>query len=379
MLQIVRIITIGAITLNRGNKANLARLAGVCALVATIAACGGGGGTADPVAAPTTPTPAPPSSGSPPTATNPDLVTTVQPATYAAGTAEKGAWDLLLSQRAACGFGLLNQDTRLDVASAAHANYLGQNTIDNPGTVFTGHFEDPTRPHFYGVAPWDRAAAAGFPDSVTEIFSQISRIYSTAAPAPIVADEAAGSETMRGLIHTVYHLSGAMWAGRFGGIGAVNKTGAFSETRTQNMFIVNALVSNEADANKQKLGTGVVASYPCDGLTGVGTTFTPAQESPNPFPDITSISVAYGTPVYFKADAGSALIVTAVQIKNVADGTVQPHRALDKATDQAGHIQSNEYFIVPTAALKTGARYTVTAAGTLDGTSFSKTFTFQTR
>lgn len=358
---------------------NLARLAGICALVGMVAACGGGGGSADPVAAAPTPTPAPPNSGSPPAATNPDLVTVVQPATYAAGTAEKGAWDLLLSQRGACGFGLLNQDTRLDVASAAHANYLSQNTIDNPGTIFTGHFEDRTRPYFYGVAPWDRAAAAGFPDSVTEIFSQISRNYSTAAPAPIVANEAMGAETMRRLIHTVYHLSGAMWAGRFGGMGIANKTGVFSETRTQNMFVVDALVSNEADANKQKLGTGVVASYPCDGLTGVGTTFIPAEESPNPFPDITSISAVYGTPVYFKADAGSTLTVTSVEISNAADGAVQPHRVLDKASDQAGHLQSNEYFVVPTTALQNGARYTVTAAGTLNGSAFRKTFTFQTR
>jgi hypothetical protein len=357
---------------------NVTRLAGICALAAVIAACGGGGGSADPVAAPT-PTPAPPNSGPPPTATNTDLVTNVQPATYAVGTAEKGAWDLLLSQRSACGFGLLNQDTRLDIASAAHANYLSQNTIDNPGTVFTGHFEDPARPYFFGVAPWDRAAAAGFQDSVTEIFSQVQRIYSTSAPAPIAADEAMGSETMRGLIHTVYHLSGAMWAGRSGGIGSVNKTGVFSDTRTQNMFMIDALVSNESDANKQRLGSGVVASYPCDGLTGVGTTFIPAQESPNPFPEITSVAVTYGTPVYFKSDAGSTLTIASAQITNATDGTVQPHRTINQSTDQAGHIKSNEYFVVPTVALKSGTRYSVTATGVLDGTAFTKTFTFQTR
>ena len=56
--------------------------------------------------------------------TNPDLATSVTPPTYPVGTTEKGAWDLMMCQRATCGFGLLQQDSRLDVASYAHAHYM---------------------------------------------------------------------------------------------------------------------------------------------------------------------------------------------------------------------------------------------------------------
>lgn len=359
---------------------NAARLAVLAAMALSIAACGGGGsdtGTppvASPAPAPSVPNPPPP----PPAAVNPDLVTNVAPATYAANTVEKGAWDLLLSQRGACGFGLLNQDTRLDVAAAAHPYYLVKNTIDNPGTMYGGHFEDPATPYFYGVAPWDRARRAGFPDSVAEIATTTLRTYSTANPSPLISDEALGRTAMGDLINTVYHLKGAMWAGRYGGVGSANMTGPRSATRTQNMFVLDALVSDESDTLKQKLGTGVVATYPCEGLTDVSTSFAPADESPNPFPEVVDDQVFYGQPIYFKVDSGGTLEVKAARLA-AADGSDVPVRTLTKATDPAAIITANEFFMVPTSALVAASTYTVTASGTVDGVAFTKTFAFKTR
>ncbi len=358
---------------------NAARLAMLASMALTVAACGGGGSDAGaPVVSSPAPAPTVPSPPPPPTAVNPDLVTNVVPATYAAGTVEKGAWDLLLGQRGACGFGLLNQDTRLDVAAAAHPYYLVKNTMDNPGTMYGGHFEDPATPYFYGVAPWDRAKRAGFPESVAEIATTTLRTYSTASPSPLISDEALGRTGMGDLINTVYHLKGAMWAGRYGGVGYANMTGPRSETRTQNMFVLDALVSDESDNQKQKLGTGVVATYPCEGLSDVATSFAPAYESPNPFPEVIDDKVLYGPPIYLKVDAGGTLEVKVAKLA-AADGSDVPVRTLTKATDPASIITANEFFMVPTSALAAATTYTVTASGTVDGVAFSKTFAFKTR
>lgn len=314
--------------------------------------------------------------------TAPDLVVTVPPATYTAGSAERGAWDLLLSQRGACGFGLLNQDVRLDKASVAHTTYMVQNTMDDPkrlGTVID-HNEDAALPYFTGIFPWDRAAAAGFPDSVSESLVSTYKLYWTIAPEPVISDEAQGQASIRKLLHSVYHLSGVMWAGRQGGMGSTNRSGPYStEGWTQNLYALVALVSDEADASKQKLGTGTVASYPCAGLTEVWPDFAPATESPNPFPDVTSRSVIYGTPIYLKTDAASVLLVSSAEIKGNSDGVSIPVRTITQSTDLAKHLRANEFFMVPTTALAAASSYTVTVSGTVDGVAFVKTFAFKTR
>ena len=170
-----------------------------------------------------------------------------------------------------------------------------------------------------------------------------------------------------------------MWAGRQGGIGATNGAGLYStEGWTQNLYALVALVSDEPDARKQKLGTGTVASYPCAGLTEVWPDFAPAKESPNPFPDVTSRSVVYGTPIYLKTDPDSVLLVSSAEIRGNADGVSIPVRTITKSTDAVNQLRANEFFMVPTTALAAASSYTVTVSGTVDGTAFTKTFTFQT-
>lgn len=354
------------------------RIAALFAVAASLAACGGGGSAADPEP-PSSGTPSPaPVPGPSPVAGGPDLQTSVPPATYAAGSLHKGAWDLLQSQRAACGFGLLLQDERLDAASQAHAYYLGQNTIENPDRFFIGHYEDPAWPYYTGVAPWDRAAAAGFPDSVSEILTNQGINYPVQFPSPFGTDEAQGAQGMRDLINTVYHLKGAMWAGRRGGIGAVSLIGPAGTGREQSQFRLVMQASDETDALKQRLGAGVVATYPCDGLAGVATTWYPVTESPRPFPDV-GLEEAYGPPIYLKADAGSILQVGEARIARADGAATVAHRTLAQADDPAGLLESHELFVVPTAALAPSTAYTVTVSGLLNGQAFTTSFTFSTQ
>ena len=348
----------------------------IAAVAAASALTGcGGGGSDSPVSAGLV---VPPATSPPSTGVNPDLVTSVTPPTYAAGTTEKGAWDVLMAQRSACGFGLLQQDSRLDVASKAHTDYLVKNSLDRKVSVI-GHGEDPTWTYFYGAGPDDRAARALFPTGVSENLDEFLSLQSASLPAPRTAGEALGASSMRTLIETVYHARGAFWAGRSGGTGASLATGPSATAGfNQTQFRMVAEVSNEADALKQKLGTGNLATWPCNGLTGVRGTFTPATEAPNPFPDVTSASTKYGTPIYFKVDPGSVLMITTATLTRPSDGSVLTTRMLNKSSDPTAQIGANEAFIVAITALAAGSSYTVNITGTVDGVAIARTFGFST-
>lgn len=362
---------------------NTKKLGSLFALVASasLVACGGGGSDSSSAAAapalgiPASPAPAPVPALIPAPAVNPDLVTSVTLPTYAAGTPEKGGWDLLMAQRSTCGFGLLQQDTRLDVASEAHSNYLVQNSLRLLGTA-VGHFEDPTYPFFTGNAPGDRATAAGYNGNVFEILA-IRSILTFSVGQQFTVDEALGATSMRDLIETVYHARGAFWAGRSGGIGAVAGFGPAAQSGvTQSQYRITSEISSEANA--QKLGTSTVASFPCNGTVGINGTFAPATESPNPFPSITDTAVKYGTPLYFKADEGSSLVITTGTVTKVSDGSALTLSQLNKANDPAAEITSNEVFLVPTSALAKASSYSVHVVGTVNGTPFTKDLTFST-
>ena len=323
-------------------------------------------------------------SGDASAATNTDLVTSVTPATYAAGTVEKGAWDVLMHERQACGFGLLQQDTRLDAASAGHSYYLAQNSADLYIGLH-GHGESPARNYFIGNAPWDRAAAKGFPPlsasvSVSEILSAQTVAYVAGGSARFTMNEAQGVASISSLMTSVYHLSGAMYSGRLGGIGVDHKFGSTvtgsvtSVIEAYRFGMLNAWI----DSNPQRLGSASIATYPCAAATAAQASWIPAEESPNPFPEIVSTSVIYGTPIYFKADVGNVLVVSSAMVTKTSDGSALTLRQLTKANDPAAEVGDNEVFLVPTAALAAGSSYTVNASGTLNGAAFTKTFAFST-
>lgn len=360
---------------------NLTNLVAAAVALTIVSACGGGGSSSAPVAS--SPSPAAAPSPSPaPTATTPDLVLSVAASTYPPASVEKGAWDLLMSQRSACGFGLLQQDTRLDAASASHSHYLVQNSLDKLLTVI-GHGEDSTWANFTGGNPFDRVAHAGYPTfspslGVTEILTNFFSFVPQGQAAPLVLSEATGAAQMRGLLETVYHLAGAMNAGRAGGVGMSNGTGpSNSGAYFQQQFRLVADFAVASD-NLQRLGSSTVATWPCAGLSGVAGAFKPTTESPNPFPDVTDSAVTYGTPIYFKADAGSKLVVSAATVTKVSDSSVLALRQLTSATDAAGEIGANEVFLVSTTALAAGSSYSVSASGTLNGAAFTKAFMFST-
>lgn len=356
-------------------------------LAGMLAACGGGGGgAADPVVGSPAPVPAPAPAPAP-TVINPSLQTLadVGAATYPSGSAQRGAWDVLQGERVACGFGAVAQDTRLDAANDAHQRYLTELSLAT-GTSWIGHFEtagDAASAWFSGTDPTARAVHAGMPVHawVSEILTALYNVSTKASPNMVALDEARGAASMRELIGTVYHLTGAMAEGKLAGVGVSYQRGSYalSPTNDFEQYRFGVQVASLAGGDLQKLGTGNVASYPCSGATQVKGVFVPATESPNPFPDVTLTSVAYGTPIYFKADRGSVLTVAAIAVTKVSDGSAVPVRTLTSSTDPAHEVLGHEFFAVPTAALAVGETYRVVANGNVGNAAWAKNFTFQVR
>lgn len=362
------------------NNLNLIKLFSIVALATSLAACGGGGSSATDAATPA-PAPAPvPLPAPAPSPSNPDLVTAVTPPTYVAGTIEWGAWDVLMKERQSCGFGLVQQDTRLDAASIGHAQFLAKNSAEL-FVNYTGHGEDPAKPYFIGNGPLDRAVSKGFPNvggvDVAEILTASTSTYVMGGPVQYPSNEARGAASIRTLMGTVYHLTGAMWPGRIGGVGADHQfgskvSGAFTYSLEAYRF---GMLVGWTSNNPQRLGSGNVATYPCATATAAVASWHPAQESPNPFPDVTDVAVSYGTPIYLRSDEGQVMSVTSANV-TASNGSVVAVRQVSKSNDPAHIVGGHEWFIVPSSPLSVGATYNVSVVGTLDGVAFTKAFSF---
>jgi hypothetical protein len=310
--------------------------------------------------------------------TGPDLVTSVTAPTYPAGSVEKGAWDVLMAARSTCGFGLVQQDARLDTASAAHAVYLAQNSVDR-NTAVLGPAEDPTWNYFTGVSPVNRAAAAGFPAGVGVAETSVGLVFAyngTTQSPPLQMTEATGARTMRTVLESIYNVGGLLNAGRVGGIAAASRSGPSSGS--QYLQQVRLVAEFSENGKAQRLGAGNVATWPCEGVGAFSGVFLPATESPNPFPDLAGQQAVFGTPIYMRADPDVALVLTSGTVTNVATGTAIATRTLTRATDPNGRVGNNEAFLIPTSALPAGNSFRVQVSGTVGGRAFTRTFTFST-
>lgn len=358
---------------------------------ATLAACGGGGGTTStttglilPVAVGFSATCANgstqsstvstadaqskcPATSGPSASPGVAIVTSVPASTYSAGSEELAAFNLLNSERAACGFGLLAQNPKLDQAAQAHANWL---LINNYG----GHIEAATVPMgFTGVAPWDRAAAAGY------AWASIGETLVT-SNTPSIAGF--GTSATRSLLSAPYHLFGQM-AGNLDVGMAVRSitqvTPLVANGATQRVAI-NDFGVPSTGGDFQVPAANAVLTYPCQGTTGVNYRVT--GESPNPVPGRDLAASPLGGPVLVMVKRGQALSVTSASMTNLATGLPVVLRApLTAANDPNHELAATDTYlalVIPDVPLVPSTAYQVNLAGTNNGTVFSRTFTFTT-
>jgi len=329
-----------------------------------LTACGGGGGDS----------PTAPSNAS----TNlPEISATavdIPSSTYAANGAEIGGWAILQQARGLCGFGQLTQNPLLDKAELSHAKYQ-TSVFMSGGSADLTHYETITsNSNYTGYAPWDRTAAAGYGRRVAEILAGTSWTYNISNPPAFPSLTQRGADAMMNLLNTVYHLQGAMYDGADVGFGADLQTLANGASR-QEEFRFGSL--NGYQTRRLPLGTGKLATYPCQGSVNIPPNFVPAFESPNPFPAMTSPLQVLGPPIYLKVDSPQVLSLSTSSITR-SDGVTVPSTVLTHTNDPAGYIGTNEVFVVPMSALMANTRYDIHLVGTINGTAFDRSFSLQT-
>jgi len=316
-----------------------------------LAACGGGGGD-DGGSKQASPPPTTPTTPQEPTSIPP--ATTAPASSYPGGDLRLAAFNALNDYRIKMGVGALKQDTALDVAADNHLGYMKTN-----GT--RGHLEVAGSAGFTGVNPYDQVVAAG--GNKNQWIGQV----------------ASGSTDCLGdFKDTVYHLQAI--TGNQESVGFAARDG---------YCVINFGVVTGANGSGyglpqwggQQLASNAVAYSPVDNETVYGG-FTPAAESPNPAPDLTSA----GRPIMFRVpapDANDVLTVSSFTLSGPG-GAAIPVRVLVPSKAKAGSVASaiedkNLYagvvFMLPTQPLAAGT-YTATFSGARNGVAITKSWSF---
>lgn len=323
------------------------------AAMAMLAACGGGGSEGDANVI------TPPSTNVPPTQDS-SVVDAIQPSTYAAGSEELAAFNRLNAERRQCGFGTLRQDTRLDQAARAHADWMLINNIYS-------HTESSAYPNgFTGTNSWDRASFAGYP--TTFYTSEIISFGSTGSSV------GRGEKGMREMFVGVYHAIGALLPMKDVGISVRSP----SDVGSQTVIVPTEVVTGTTDGY-QMLGTTDIVTYPCEGVTG--TEYQLVAEEPNPVPGRNLGTSPLGHPVIVMARMGQTLTISGATMSRVRDGrTVALRAPVTGAADPNNELANEPHFgyVLPDEPLEPLTSYRVTISGTNNGTPFTRTFVFTT-
>lgn len=325
-------------TIQKNSKLSMAAIAASL----LVAACGGGGGSSRNASS------AAPASGAstPTTTTNPANLTTPQ---YPADSFHLAAFNLLNQQRQQCGFPALQENTALDQASAAHAQYLASNSVvsdtevaGNPG--FTGASFDDRAAHFgYALNNGSVGVSGGFYTNAT------------------LTEAEYGQRAIYGLMAGVYHIAIAASPTNTVGIGKVATASNGFPAEWYSMTL----------ANYQQVTTNGPLTFPCQGTTGVE--YSSGGEMPTP----PATSGNWGTPV---AVAGNATDTIVMQTGSMTDSSahVIALQVLDSAKDPNKILPKWLGVAYPTTPLSPNSQYTVSLTGTDNGVTFSRSFTFTT-
>ena len=330
--------------------------------LASLAACGGGGGGggssegAPAASVPPVVQPAPE-----PAAPVVEAATTVGSVSAPSYASEDAlAFNLLNAERSKCGFGMVAQNTQLDVAAKGHSDYLISNNM-------LGHFQNASDPGYTGNTAMQRAAAAGY--TAQGITDENTDQFGTSTLA------GTGVWSIRGLLAAPYHLAGMVAGYREIGISIrssddLGTTGTFGPRTHQqyNLAYTSATGRQEPASNE-------VLTYPCEGSTGVNYRVT--NESPNPVPGRDLLASPIGPGILVAVRTGQVLTVTSATMVTVSGNTPVTLRAtMTKANDPNSVLADHEALIIPDAALTPSTDYRVTIGGKNGTADFTKTFTF---
>jgi uncharacterized protein YkwD len=285
------------------------------------------------------------------------LQTAVPKATYAPASQELTALNFVNERRASCGFGLLKQDVRLDSAAAAHAKYVSVQS-----TAAISHTESKTvsLSLFTGVNPIDRVITQGYAPSLPFVDEDFG--------AGFLVEPNFAEILSNDLMNAPFHLVSMLRANRDVGIGV------YSADRGSSSLPFRALVFNMATSAATQEPTDV-QTFPCNGSVVPGGFY--GGETPEPFPGRNYAANAMGSPIAVMAKTGSTLLLSRYSLRQVGNNHELDVNVLS-SLNRSLNIRGNEVVLMPDAPLVNGAKFEVSLAGTLNGVSWSKVFSFST-
>ena len=295
------------------------------------------------------------------------LNSSVPTPSYPAGSFALGYFDTLNQIRGLVGVGLLAQNTSLDVASQHHADYTSMNydpatmngVIDPTTGLLYAHSEDVGKPLFYAPTPQQRDTLAGYQNTTSEVGVST---YSN--------DSYGGISGVQEQMNTVYHRAAILSdQPRFIGIGS-NSTSTASPSYGWS-FEDTGMVLNPAT-----LPAGAMAFYPTPNGTMKAPFWETSWEQPSPLPSVPTTQ-HLGGGISVQVGGFDSIAVTTFTLTDASGNNVPVYQE-NPATDSSGYLPGNIAFIIPQAPLNLATSYTTRFVGTDNGTTISRTWTFNT-
>jgi hypothetical protein len=377
---------------HRMNKIQIKNATALMLLAAVASGCGGGGGSAPVSTAPVTPTgsvvapspvvTSPVATVTPVAVVTPVVTTTVSLQvpivtdvplpTYAAGSEELAAFNLLNAERSRCGFGKLAQNASLDLAAKSHADWMFRN-----GQY--GHYETPGTPFYTGSEPVTRFISAGY-SATPQLFSSTEVVNRSESPNK----SGYGKIGSRGLLSAPYHMLGMMRHDIDVGVALVSSEDVNPSPVAGSILVIDSahkyssqIIGPPSQLFGQAPSIGTVRSYPCDGTSDVRPLMR--GESPSPTPGRDLALSPLGSSVGVVVDAGHTLLIkSAAILHSVTSANVALLPVDNYRTNGVTVLFPNEGFITADAPLAAFTPYKVTINGEDNGVAFTKTFTFTT-
>jgi hypothetical protein len=242
------------------------------------------------------------------------------------------------SVRTKMGMAAINCDNKIQHAAINHAKYQGLNNVMT-------HQEVAGKQGFTGVNFWDRMKYTGFAGS---------------AMNEVISGGGGGTAVVNQFMNSVYHrvpfVSFQAKSYGFGNYisGATNKYGT---------------IDFASGGSAPSPTTTVV--WPSVNATGVPKSFSCNTESPNP---CNAGQTVVGSPI--SLTGGSDLTITSTKI--VKKGTATGLAHLVRTNSFSGYIPKTQVYLIPNAPFAAATSYTATVTGSLNGSAFTKTWSFTT-
>ena len=311
---------------------NRTAIAAALSLTTLLTACGGGGGGSTSTTS---------STGSTTSTASAGAAATPQ---YATGSQELAAFTQLNSMRQQCGFPAVSENTLLDTAAANHYQYMVDNQV-------TGHYETQGNPGFTGVTPQNRATVVGYS-------------YGAGEANGSYTGGSGGALAIIGLASLPYHSAGIFSS--FAEVGM--KYGTFA---------------GGLDAFEMMTGSGATThvlqgspiTFPCQGTSGVDYEGASIE---NPTPTINGTAFSqWGTPIAVIGNTGDTVTLTSGTLIDPNNNSIALN-LLDSANDSNHELPTYVASAFPSVPLKPNTTYMATLAGTDNGVTFTRQFSFTT-